>query len=307
TALASRRHEHRVQVSPARRPVSVMEGEDFDDLVADIKANGQHEPIVLYDGMILDGRNRYRACLAAGVAPDFINSDGWIDDPAAFVISANIHRRHLSAEEKRDLIAKLITARPEKSNRRIAKEIGVSHPHVAKVRGDLEKSGDVETVTTSIDTKGRKQPKRKGWSKERWRRHHDRRKRGPVRNEENAGDPETSAAAMKVAQVAAIETGINETSPKQTEALPRKESRKEKAERRAAEIERIPSKLIELDPDTARAIHDLFWQDDRLANNLVCALARGLGLHDDDEIDPLVGNDCGPMPDFPRRALGSTP
>src|SRR5262249_28024691 len=48
-----------------------------------------------------------------------------------------------------------------KSNRQIAKTAGVSHPHVAKVRGDLERSGDVETVTTSIDTKGRKQPAKK--------------------------------------------------------------------------------------------------------------------------------------------------
>src|SRR5262249_14979772 len=73
-------------------------------------------------------------------------------------ISANIRRRNLTAEQTRDLIAKLIKAAPAKSNRRIAKEAGASHPHVAKVRGDLEKSGDVETVTTSIDTKGRKQP-----------------------------------------------------------------------------------------------------------------------------------------------------
>jgi hypothetical protein len=38
--------------------------------------------------------------------------------------------------------------------------VGASHPHIAKVREELEKSGDVETVTTSIDTKGRKQPAR---------------------------------------------------------------------------------------------------------------------------------------------------
>src|SRR5262249_53547274 len=133
----------------------LMEGAEFDELVADIKAHGLREPITIFEDKILDGRNRYRACQAAGIEPTFTTYTG--DDPVAYVISANIHRRHLTAEQKRDLIAELIKAQPEKSNRQIAKATGVSHPHVAKVRGELEKTGDVETVTTSIDSKGRKQ------------------------------------------------------------------------------------------------------------------------------------------------------
>jgi ParB-like nuclease domain len=171
----------------------LMEGAEFDALVADIKANGLLEPIVTYEGMILDGRTRYRACLAAGWTPLRIShqiltggkegeGDLLIDNPAAYVISTNIHRRHLTPAQKRELIAKLIKTQPKKSNRQHAKAAGVSHTHVAKVRAEMEKSGDVATVATSIDTKGRKQPAKKPKARN---------------NGENADDPETSAETMK--------------------------------------------------------------------------------------------------------------
>jgi len=48
-----------------------MEGEEFDKLVADIRDNGLQQMIVLHDGMILDGRNRYRACKVAGATPRY--------------------------------------------------------------------------------------------------------------------------------------------------------------------------------------------------------------------------------------------
>ncbi len=139
----------------------LMEGAEFDALVADIKANGLHYPVILYDGKILDGRNRYHACLAAGFEPAVRNGDNWIGDPASFVISRNIHRRHLTTGQKSDLIAKLLKRDPSKSDRQIAKTVKASPTFVGKVRAQKEASGDVSTVDTRTDTKGRKQPAKK--------------------------------------------------------------------------------------------------------------------------------------------------
>lgn len=71
-------------------------------LADDITAHGQHEPILLLEGMVLDGRNRQRACLHAGVKPVYAQFTG--TDPLNFVLSKNLHRRHLT-ESQRALVA----------------------------------------------------------------------------------------------------------------------------------------------------------------------------------------------------------
>jgi len=62
----------------------LLEGQDFAELVADIREHGLHEPIVVFEDKILDGRNRYRACMAAGVEPAFTACPD--DDPIACVV-----------------------------------------------------------------------------------------------------------------------------------------------------------------------------------------------------------------------------
>jgi N6-adenosine-specific RNA methylase IME4 len=75
----------------------LIEGDDFQRLIDDIRENELQEDIVLFEGKILDGRNRYRACRACGVEPRFEEYTG--DNPLAYVISLNIKRRHLEKSQ----------------------------------------------------------------------------------------------------------------------------------------------------------------------------------------------------------------
>ncbi len=81
-----------------------MNDVEINDLSQDIKTNGLVEPITLHpDGSILDGRNRYRACELAQVEPTFTTWNG-TGSPVVFVVSLNLHRRHLD-ESQRGMVA----------------------------------------------------------------------------------------------------------------------------------------------------------------------------------------------------------
>ncbi len=130
----------------------LIEGLAFNELVADIAANGLREPIVLHQGMILDGRNRWRALEVLGVEPVYAILGLTIEAPTlavraalsgravtdeemsrlpraladlpydftiagvpgvdalAFVISKNLHRRHLTDDQRSMIAARLVTA-----------------------------------------------------------------------------------------------------------------------------------------------------------------------------------------------------
>ena len=83
----------------------MMRDEEFKQLVDSIKKYGLHHSIVTYEGKILDGRNRYAACMKAGVEPHYIEYDG--DDPLGYVERSNLHRRHLNQVQQATVVAKL--------------------------------------------------------------------------------------------------------------------------------------------------------------------------------------------------------
>jgi len=88
----------RLDPHPLAALFPLMTGAAFEDLRASIASNGLREPIVLHEGMVLDGRNRLRACEETGTPPRFRELDG--ADPLAFVLDANLHRRHLSESQR---------------------------------------------------------------------------------------------------------------------------------------------------------------------------------------------------------------
>lgn len=77
----------------------MMSATEFESLKTDIESNGLLEPIWQYEGKIIDGRNRYQACVELGIKPHFREWDG-IGSLTAFVVSLNLHRRHLDESQR---------------------------------------------------------------------------------------------------------------------------------------------------------------------------------------------------------------
>jgi hypothetical protein len=75
-----------------------LDEETIGDLAKDIRVNGLLVPIERLDGKVIDGRRRLRACQVAGVQPQF--RDVKVSDPVAYVLSLNLHRRHLTPGQR---------------------------------------------------------------------------------------------------------------------------------------------------------------------------------------------------------------
>lgn len=86
-----------------------LEAFELNQLAEDIKANGLVEPITLYEGKVLEGRNRWLACKIAGVEPKTVPYDG--DDALGFVISRNLRRRHLDTSQRAMIAADITNLR----------------------------------------------------------------------------------------------------------------------------------------------------------------------------------------------------
>jgi ParB-like chromosome segregation protein Spo0J len=148
---------------PLANKFPLLEGKEFDELAGDIQRRGLTFPIVTFQGQIIDGRNRQRACEKAGVEPRYVEFGGPAEDILRFIISANIHRRHLKPEDRRKLIKELLLADPTKSDRSLGTELKVDKNTIAAVRKAAESTGEISPVAkrTGKDGKARTAPTKK--------------------------------------------------------------------------------------------------------------------------------------------------
>jgi hypothetical protein len=173
-------------IHPAANLFPPMSPDELKVLGEDIKRRELIVPIALSresPPRLVDGRNRLDAMESAGilglgvgavielVSAGFIVQypdrkwerlpTKWVDgDPYEYVVSANIRRRHLTAEQKRDLIAELLKAQPEKSNRQIAETVKASHVTVGVVRAQMESTGQVDQLPKTVGKDGKARKKR---------------------------------------------------------------------------------------------------------------------------------------------------
>lgn len=141
--------QKRLQAHPFANLLPMMDDDSFEALKAQIHRDGQKVGIMVYEGMILDGRNRYKALCELGV-PDsailFIDydpeQDG--DDPEQYVLDGNLHRRHLTGEQRVAIVAKKLGYTPTNGK---PKPGAVTAAAVAKMAGV-----SVKTVSRAFNT-----------------------------------------------------------------------------------------------------------------------------------------------------------
>lgn len=156
--------EKQYPIHPIANLFPMMEEKEIESLTLDIKENGLQEPIVTFGGYIVDGRNRFQACLKSDVKPVFQafeemkTSDGKLfvvsdDNLRNFVFARNLHRRHLSKDQKEEMAKRL--RKDGWSQDKICNALRVSIGTINKWVKDVFKN---ENVKTRTDSAGRNQP-----------------------------------------------------------------------------------------------------------------------------------------------------
>lgn len=136
--------------------------EEYNELKNDIANRGVMVPIEFDEkGNVLDGHHRLTACKELGITdyPKVIRAGLSEEEKYTHARKLNMARRHLTQEQKRSLIRQQLQATPKKSDRQIAKDLGVSHHTVSTQRENLESAGQIAQLDITIGADGKEYPR----------------------------------------------------------------------------------------------------------------------------------------------------
>lgn len=147
-------------VHPAAAIFPMMCTADLKKLADNIKEFGLREPIVVFEGRIVDGRNRKAACVLAGIEPTYREWDGE-GSLVAWILSVNLHRRHLTDTQRAMIGARAREAfAAEAEERRNAKLVQNKGSTVSAdlryrelSRGEEGKSAEVAAAQLQVSTR----------------------------------------------------------------------------------------------------------------------------------------------------------
>jgi len=202
---------------PAADAWPMMDDQRYEELRADIEINGQRESITLCDGMILDGRNRYRACVELNIQP--LTRD-YVGDPWAFSWSMNGARRDIEDQTVRALCFKRCedgSAKWAKRLAKIAEEGNRKRADASKGNTNAAKKKD-DSVASHDDMRPKKSGKNVAL---------------PQRAAEAKVSPATMARADQIARRPDLEKKVVDGDMKPAEAL-----REIRSEKRRKELEK---------------------------------------------------------------------
>lgn len=142
-----------LEFHPVASIFPLLQGEEFEALKADIQTNGLIEPIWLHpDRRIIDGRNRYRACVETWTEPKFEiwNGQGSL---VSFVLSLNLHRRHLDSSQRATVAVEILPMLEEEARERQGQRTDI--PDIKEIFPESSKGQSRDQAATLLNTNGR--------------------------------------------------------------------------------------------------------------------------------------------------------
>lgn len=139
-----------------------LTAEEYAELKSDIAARGVMVPIEFDEhGNVLDGHHRLRVCSELGIKeyPKVIRAGMTEAEKRTHARKLNMARRQLNREQKQALTREQLKETPEKSDRQIAAELGVSQPTVSAQRKKMEENGELIKVISSVGADGKTRPR----------------------------------------------------------------------------------------------------------------------------------------------------